>query len=221
MCQAIKLDGTCACLNDASNSTKSDNFGLSSLQQAPYSFLSPLNCKNGSKQAQVRPIWLLDMWAAGHLRRHSQVVNKLVNKSFWLDPNASCTLASSWRFCRTEFLWKGYQTLFFPTQTQKEKSGLATQDYVGIKHIALLHTRSCDQFCTHFKINWIPLAQVCDAALTWSSYAHLLGETAHQIWGKLCKLFTRHSKSKQTFMFFHFFHKRKIAITHKRINWSG
>jgi len=135
--------------------------------------------------------------------------------------NPSLTLTSFWRFCRTEFLWKGYQTLFFPTQTQKEKSGLATQDYVGIKHIALLHTRSCDQFCTHFKINWIPLAQVCDAALTWSSYAHLLGETAHQIWGKLCKLFTRHSKSKQTFMFFHFFHKRKIAITHKRINWSG
>ena len=43
--------------------------------------------------------------------------------------NASLTLTSSWRFCHTEFLWKGYQTLIFPTQTQKKKSGQATRDY--------------------------------------------------------------------------------------------
>jgi len=95
----------------------------SSLQQAPYSFLSPLSCKNGSKKAEVRPnliAWHVSSWP---FEGHSQIVNKLVNMSFRLDPAGQCFIntPSSWRFCRTEFLWNGYQTLFPPTQTQKKK----------------------------------------------------------------------------------------------------
>ena len=47
--------------------------------------------------------------------------SSLINKSLQL-VNASLTLASFWRFYRTEFLWRGNQTLFPLTQHKREKA---------------------------------------------------------------------------------------------------
>jgi len=89
----------------------SDNFSLSSLQQAPYSFLSPLSCKNDSKQAQVPTnmiAWHVSSWPFETLS--TSLLTSLFTRSSW--STLRSTLVSSWWFCCTEFLWKGYQTLF-------------------------------------------------------------------------------------------------------------
>jgi len=52
--------------------------------------------------------------------RLPRITRRSLDKSFRL-VSASLTLASIWGFYRTEFLWKGNQTLFFPTHTQKKK----------------------------------------------------------------------------------------------------
>jgi len=116
-------------LNDASNSTKSDNFSLSSLQQAPYSFLSPLSCKKwqqtstSADQFDCLTREQLAIWGI-----ICKLSTSLLTSLFRLTQLVNASLR---RFCCTEFLWKGYQTLFFPTQTQKKKSGLATRDYLS------------------------------------------------------------------------------------------
>ena len=62
-----------------------------------------------------------------------QVVNKLVNKSFKLDP-AGQPFVNARQFLAIlshKISIEGLPDLFFPTQTQKKKSGLATRDYHG------------------------------------------------------------------------------------------
>ena len=109
-------------------------------------------CRYSYLSTSIQPIWLLDTWAAGHLR-----CRKLLTSLFGSIQlvNASLTLASSWRFCRTEFLWKGIQT-------QKKKSGLATRDYQSpVANQFHTHCTALEKKQHAFKINSPWLYSVC------------------------------------------------------------
>jgi len=73
------------------------------------------------KDKQCEEIMFLFQLTVRLIKSRLQYINgRLLTTSLWL-VNSLLTLDSFCRFCYTGFLWKGHQTLFFPTQWQKEK----------------------------------------------------------------------------------------------------
>ena len=100
------------------------------------------------------------MWAAGLWGVICKLSTSLLTSLFGSTQlvNASLTLTSSWRFCHTEFLWKGYQTLFSLLKHKRKKAvwphetilSPPTQGFITRRFV-----RVCGGlYCHYFPIRW-------------------------------------------------------------------